>query len=241
MKGIFLLAVLYSFVSLQLFASENLFVVDTIQPLQNKDSVEKQKSNLTVEIIKKDTVKNGELKKVTNDTIGNIIQEPKTVAEKFDKIIKRNGDSIFCKITSRNLFEVNYLKPGSEKVTKLSTANIKEIFFANGKYVLIDNNPEKKKKDWTVAPAEKEWDNIIVTNNPKDVDDLVEKGPIEALFEAKKMTTNNELMEKNIIVMLKKKAYSMKATTILVVEKNINRMYGELPSIEIKAIAYAKQ
>ncbi len=68
----------------------------------------------------------------------------------------------------------------------------------------------------------------------------LKKCPIEAVFEAKKMNTTNELMEKNVIAILKKKAYSMKATAILIIEKNINRMYGELPSIEIKAIAYAK-
>jgi hypothetical protein len=215
-------------------------VADTIQNNLKKDSVVKQRTDSAIEVVKKDIVKKQEEKKVSKDISGTAIQESKSETNKLDKIIKRNGDSIFCKITSKNLFEVSYLKSGSNKEYKLSSANIKEIFFANGKYELIDNNPEKKKKDWTVTPTEKEWDKIIMTNDPKDVDDMVEKGPIEAVFEAKKMNTTNELMEKNVIAILKKKAYSMKATAILIIEKNINRMYGELPSIEIKAIAYAK-
>jgi hypothetical protein len=240
MKGIFFLAILFNLVSYRLFASDTTKVAGAIQAQLKTDSISKLKTDSAVEIVKKDTVKKQEVRKVANDTITTTVQEPKIVADKLDKIIKRNGDSIICKITSKNLFEVNYLKPGDKKEIKLSTANIKEIYFASGKYELIDNNPEKKKKDWTVAPTEKEWDKIVVTNNPNDVEDLVEKGPIEAVFEAKKMSTTNELMEKNVMAILKKKAYAMKANTILIVEKNINRMYGELPSIEVKAIAYAK-
>jgi hypothetical protein len=240
MKGIFFLSILFNLLFFPAFASDSTLVADTIQKQIKKDTVVKQKTDTVVQVIKKDTVKKQELKAIPKDTTQTPHQDSKIVADKLDKIIKRNGDSILCKITSKNLFEVNYLVPGNKKALRISAANIKEIFFANGKYELVDNNPEKKKKDWTVAPAEKEWDNIVITNDPKDVDELAEKGPIEAVFEAKKMSTSNELMEKNVTVILKKKAFAMKANVILIVEKNINRMYGELPSIEIKAIAYQK-
>ena len=159
----------------------------------------------------------------------------------LDKIIKRNGDSILCKIIDKNLYEVEYQKPGSKANIKLSTASIKELFYSDGKYELIDNNPEKKKKDWTVTAAEKDWNKVLVTSEPSDVAGMIEKGSIEATFEAKKMNTDVNFLERNAYSILKKKAYSLKAVAVLVVSKTFNRTYGELPNIVVKAVAYGKE
>jgi hypothetical protein len=160
---------------------------------------------------------------------------------KMDIIVKRNGDSILCKIIGKNLYEVEYQKQGNKTSTKLSTASVKEFFYSDGRYELIDNNPEKKKKDWTVTAAEKDWNKVLVTSEQADVAGMVEKGNIEATFEAKKMNTDVDFLEKNAYSILKKKAYSLKAVAVLVVSKTINRTYGELPNIIVKAVAYGKE
>jgi hypothetical protein len=160
---------------------------------------------------------------------------------KTDKIVKRNGDSILCKIIGKNLYEVEYQKPGNKTSIKLSTASIKELFYSDGKYELIDNNPAKKKKDWTVTAAEKDWNKVLVTSEQADVAGMIEKGNIEASFEAKKMNTDVDFLEKNAYSILKKKAYSLKAVAVLVVSKTINTTYGELPNIVVKAVAYGKE
>jgi len=162
-------------------------------------------------------------------------------SEKEDKIIRRKGDSILCKILSKNIYEIEYVKAGDKTHHKINTAAIKEIFYGNGKYELVDNNPEKKKKDWALTHVDPDWSKIIITYEANDMAGLVEKGPIDAFFESNKMTAENEFLEKNAYSILKKKASSMKATTVLITEKNINRTYGELPNITLKAVAYGKE
>jgi hypothetical protein len=159
----------------------------------------------------------------------------------FDKIVKQNDDTIFCTITDKNLYEISFIKPNSKYENKISTKTIKEIFYSDGKYELVDNNPEKKNKEWVVTASEIEWKNIIITSKPEEVAGLIDKGPMEAKFEAKKTNTDNETLERSVYTMLKRKAYSMKATTVLVTKKNFFRAYGEIPYVEVKAIAYGKE
>lgn len=168
-------------------------------------------------------------------------QKNAALSEKEDKIIKKNGDSILCKILNKNLFEIEYVKDADKKHYKISSSVVKEIYYANGKYDLVDNNPEKKKKDWALTHVDPDWNKIIITYEASDVAGLVEKEPIDAFFESTKMTADNEFLEKNAYSILKKKASSMKATTVLIIEKNINRTYGELPNITVKAVAYGKE
>jgi hypothetical protein len=239
MQRIIILLVLFGLVSYShpnkvkfssLDSDHNALVKDTL-PVLKKDSVSTA--------IEKDTVHKKLQGPIVKDSVK--VESQKNLNTDLDKIMKRNGDSILCKIISHNLYEVEYLKPPSKAKIKLSTANIKEIFYANGKYELIDNTPEKKKKDWTVTSAEVEWKNITITYEPTDVTGLIEKGQVDAFFEAKRMSSENELLERNAYSILKKKAYSMKATIVLITSKKFNRMYGEMPSITVIATAYGKE
>ncbi len=224
----------YSFTNKIIFFSH-----DSTQVAQTKDSLLKSRKDSSTISVAKDTSHLKVSQPLKKDT--SKIETPMPRISDFDKIMKRNGDSILCNITSKNLYEVEYTKPKSKTKLKLSTANIKEIFYANGKYELIDNTPEKKKKDWTVAASEIDWKNVTITYEPTDVTGLIEKGQIDAYFEAKKMTSENEVLERNAYAILKKKAYSMKATIVLITDKKFNRMYGEMPSITIIGVAYGKE
>lgn len=215
------------------------FFSDSNKISAGKDTlVKSKKDSLTVSKVK-DTLVEKIISVPIKDTLKNEI--PKIQISNYDKIMKKSGDSIMCTITNKNLYEVEYTKPNSKTKIKLSTANIKEIYYANGKYDLIDNTPEKKQKDWTVVSSEVDWKNVIITYKQSDVEGLVEKGPIDAYFEAKKMNTDNESLERNAYAILKKKAYSLKATKVLITDKKFNRMYSELPSINVNAIAYGKE
>jgi hypothetical protein len=185
-------------------------------------------------VLASDTVKSVTAK----DTSVTEIKNPETPG--LDKIIKRSGDSIMCTVLNKNLFEIEYCKPQSKTRLKISTANVKEIYFANGKYELIDNAKEKNKKDWTVTSSEAEWKSVVITSDPSDVAGLSEKGQVEAVLEAKKMTTDNETLEKNANAILKKKAFSMKATHVLVTDKKFMHNYGEMPGIKLIGTAYGK-
>lgn len=222
------------------FAKETVFFLsDSIQNSIVKDSLTKHSIDSLALSVSKDTISKKPSLPASIDS--GKIQTQILQNDRLDKIVKKNGDSVLCKIINKNLYEIEYLKPGKKITIKLSTANIKEIYYASGKYELIDNTPEKKKKDWTVVPSENEWRNITVTYESKDISGLIEKGPLDAFFEAKKINSDNDLLERTACNILKKKASSMKATVILIVAKKFYRMYGEMPSIELKAIAYGKE
>jgi hypothetical protein len=160
---------------------------------------------------------------------------------KYDKIVKKNGEIIRCIISEKNIYEISYINPQTNKITTISTNNVKEIRYATGKKELIDNNPEKAPKDWVVTSGEKDWQKVKITYLQKDVESLVEKGPIDATFEAIKLDATTEVMERNANIILKKKAAKIGATIVYVSYKHVNKTYGEMPSIEMKGVAYGNE
>ena len=160
----------------------------------------------------------------------------------LDKIVKKSGVFFYVTFVSKNLYEISYKKPGENIIQKISTSDISRIYHRNGKVDVVDNNPEKKAKDWVVKASENEWQRVKVVNDEEKVAGMLEKGEIEAEYTAKKLTnSDNELLEKNAIIVLKKKAFSLKANYVLVKSKNVERNYGEMPSIKMSGIAYFKE
>lgn len=177
-----------------------------------------------------------------SDSSNTVKTEPQIVDTfKTDTIIKKNGFAVICRVVSKNLYEVHYIKQGQKLVRKISTADLKEIRYNTGKIDLIDNNPEKKEKNWVTTPSEKDWAKVKVCYDAGDVAGLVEKGPIENEYIAKKLNTENDVMERTTLIVLQKKASKMNACAILIVSKDFVREYGELPSLKMKAIAYGKE
>lgn len=223
--------------------SANSIYYDSVKTNTIKDTLTKQKSD-SIAITKEQKTITKQDTEIISTPIKKDSDKAETVlskTNKYDLIIKRNGESVRCKILRKDIYEVNYLVPNEAFEYRLSTVNIKEIYYADGKYDLIDNTPEKKKKDWTVVTPERDWRNIFVTYDPNEVAGLVEKGPIDGFFEAKRLNSENDLLERNVYSILKKKASTMKAIAVLIVDKKINRMYGEPPNITVKAIAYGKE
>jgi hypothetical protein len=186
-----------------------------------KDSAKKTSATTAV-------TETNEIPDTPDDTIG------------MDKIVRRNGDALFGKVIGKNIYEIQYKRKRDNVIRKVSTSNVKEIIYANGKVDLIDNNPEKKSKDWISVAAENDWAKIQVFSEASQVEGATEIGEIEAEYVAKKMDAQNDLLEKNIIITLKKKALTMKANAVLIIDKKFERNYGELPFITVKAVAYSK-
>jgi hypothetical protein len=160
--------------------------------------------------------------------------------EIIDTIIKQNGDKLMVIIKDKNLYEVKYYSTGNKVLQVISSSNIKEIHYADGHIETIDSIPEKKSKDFTAKNHTNDWEQIIVTYKPKEVALLIEKSPVEVEFIPDKFNADNEFLERSAIVVMKKKAFFMKASAVLIVEKSFNREYGEFPSIVLKGIAYSK-
>ena len=215
-----------------------------------KDSLAKLKTDSVVVSSKpdsihlKDTVKT-QVKQKT-DSVKTIVTKPIIKFEDIDttgldKIVKKTGAFFYVNYVGKNLYEISYKKPGENIIQKISTADVSRVYHANGKVDIVDNNPDKNPKDWVVKASEKEWQRVRVVYEEDKVAGMAEKGEIEAEFVAKKLNnSDNELLEKNAIIVLKKKAFSLKANYVLVKSKNIERNYGEMPSIKMTGKAYLK-
>ena len=92
------------------------------------------------EIAKPDSVKKNQIK---NPELVNTVPADTTG---YDKIVRRTGEILYVRLISKNLYDIQYTRPGDNLVRKISTANVKEIRFANGKVELIYNNLEKNLK-----------------------------------------------------------------------------------------------
>lgn len=195
-------------------------------------------------VLKTDTVKLDSLK---NDTLSPAEVkkekpiEVQKVEEAYDTIFKKSGFAILCKVKDKNLFEIKYIKKGEKLERKISTRELKSISYANGKTELIDNNPQKSKKDWVTTSSEIEWKRVKTFKDPAEVAGMTEKGDIEAEYVASKMTMGNDVMERNAIAILQKKALTLKGNAILILTKEIKREYGEIPSIKMTAKAYSRE
>lgn len=201
--------------------------------LQN-DTTVKASPDSTHSLIKKDSI-------ISSPAVNDV--KVVNVEEKtsYDTIFKKSEFAIVCKVLEKNLYEVKYIKKGEKLERKISTRELKSIHYSNGKIDLIDNNPEKAKKNWVTQSAEVEWKRVKTFKNEADVAGMVEKGTVEAVYEAAKITMGNDVLERNAIAILQKKALLLKANAILITGKDIRREYGEIPSIRMTAIAYSKE
>jgi len=155
--------------------------------------------------------------------------------ENYDTIVKKSGVKIEAKIVKRNKFEIIYLQKGSKNYEKISNDVVKEIRFSNGKIELIGSKAGKLTKE----QADKfKWSDIIVANDDTDLSGLVNKGEIECEYIGNSLIADDGSLERNCIILLKKKASSMQGHVIKVTSKKIIREYGEYPRIIMKADMY---
>jgi hypothetical protein len=82
------------------------------------------------------------------------------------------------------------------------------------------------------------WTKIKVTENQQDIGIREKKGNARLKFESPDPHAKAEELERACISELKRKAFKLKGTILLVLEKHVSINYGELPSIEIVAEVY---
>ena len=164
-----------------------------------------------------------------------------SIVEKPDTIVKKSGFAIICKVLEKNLYDITYIKKGEKLKRKISTRELKLVHYGNGKTDIIDNTPEKVKKEWVSPAAEVEWKRIKIANDAAAVAGMILKDTVFAEYDAQKITMGNDVLERNAIAIMQKKALLLKANTILVISKDIRREYGEIPSIRMSGLVYIKE
>lgn len=193
--------------------------------------VQTQPSIQDTAVVKKDSIL--VKKPVSRDTL--------RIADDFDRLVKTNGEQLIISIKSENAKEVSFIYPLNTVVNFIPLAQVKEIKYKDGTSKVVDLASETNLKVVKITGnPEDDWKLVKITYEPSDVEGLPELGPIDAKAEAKKMNTSTEVLERNAIIYLKKRAARMGAQKVLVTSNEIVSEYGELPSVTIKGVAYGR-
>jgi hypothetical protein len=158
----------------------------------------------------------------------------------YDHLIKTNGDLLVVTIKSENAKEIGFLYPLNMVLNFVPLAQVKEIQYKNGTVKVIDTATPTNLKVLKAENPEEDWKFVKITYNKKDVEGLPDLGPIDSKAEGKKLNTSTDLLERNAILYLQKKAARMGASKVLITNKDIQSAYGELPVVVLTGTAYGR-
>ncbi len=189
-----------------------------------------------------------DLLNTTIDKLGTLsnIDEKGMAVKYFDKIITFDNEVLIVKIQHITLTEISFLYPYNTRIETINRQKVSQILYADNRIDLFTPFEEDKKE---LLPIQEErlivyrreiWENILTTENINDVTGCKKIGPVSAVFEADQVNRNNQYLEKNGMIRLKKRAAILRADMILITNKSIHRGYGDYPTIKIEGIAYKK-
>ncbi|MGC8824394.1 MAG: hypothetical protein ACP5PZ_07325 [Bacteroidales bacterium] len=159
-----------------------------------------------------------------------------------DTIIKKSGVPIIGKVEGKTKFEVLVRLPGAKDVQRVNNSVIKEIRYGNGTIEIVEARTGQMSKEQVQGKIKsKDWTGILVANEGSDLSGYTEKGEIEVKYEATRMNMSNSELERNGIILLRKRAATMGGSVIKITAKSIVREYGSFPSITMKALVYSTE
>lgn len=166
---------------------------------------------------------------------------------KYDKIITFENKVIVCKIKQITDKEIKFLFPLNTEIVTISRKNISQIVYGNGIIDLFFPFDEEN-VDSLNLPVEriildetKEWEKITILTEQSQLDKLESLGNVTIIYESPRQKISNNDLEKIAIMLLKKKVVAKNGTCALIHSKNIERNYGTLPSIKIKATIFKEK
>lgn len=159
-----------------------------------------------------------------------------------DTIVKKSGVPIIGKVEGKTKFEVLIRMPGKRDLQRVNNSIIKEIRYGNGTIEIVEARTGQMSKEQVQGDKKgKDWTSILVANEGSDLSGYTEKGEIEVKYEATRMNMSNSELERNGVILLRKRAATMGGSVIKVTAKSITREYGAFPSITMKAMVYSTE
>lgn len=114
------------------------------------------------------------------------------------------------------------------EIIEVDRKQVEKIIYSNGKIEVL-NHPV-----FEIA-SDDDWRHVFLTEDPADVEDLYEIGPVEVMAAAGR---NMKSTMRNAEIRLKKQAAGLKANMILVTNTEFRGGYRDIPSITINGTAY---
>ncbi len=153
--------------------------------------------------------------------------------KKSDVIYQHDGTKMFVDVKRIYLNDLYYSLPGDSRVNKMDQRLVHKIEYKTGKVEILNET----------APDVREvgdYRKVKVTENPDDVDGLIEVAKLEAKSEGSdKGYSTPKSLERTAIIVLRRKAALVNADIVLITEKKSNVAFGEIPAITLYGIAYS--
>lgn len=163
----------------------------------------------------------------------------------YDKMITYDKEVYLGKVFNITFSEVRFTCPPDNKLSALSKSRISQILYADGRrdlFIALEDRTVKQKEfvdtSEIIIKNLRDWMKVTVTENPQEVAHLNAKGPLKVTYEAETGNANNDELMRQAGNLLRKKAAVLKAHYVLVETKFFHKSYGDLPKVEVTAVAF---
>lgn len=147
----------------------------------------------------------------------------------MDTIILVSNKKIVGKVQSVGSSKISFYKADNQKIEELTRKQIHKILYSNGR-VEAFNSLAYQELDVT------NFQSVIVTENPSDVDGLYAYGEIKAKSGTSSKTA--KAAEKNARIRLQRRAAALGAIYVLITKNETRGGYKEVPTHYYEGIAY---
>ncbi len=163
----------------------------------------------------------------------------------YDKMITYDREVYLGKIYNITFSEVRFTCPPDNQLNALNKSGISQILYADGRrdvFIALEDRTVKQKElvdtSEIIVKNMRDWMKVTVTENPLEVAHLNAKGPLKVTYEAQMGNVSNDELMRSAGNLLRKKAAVLKAHYVLVETKFFHKSYGDLPKVEITAVAF---
>lgn len=163
----------------------------------------------------------------------------------YDKMITYDREVYLGKIYNITFSEVRFTCPPNNQLNTLNKSMISQILYADGRrdvFIALADRTVKQKElvdtSEIIVKNMRDWMKVTVTENPQEVAHLNAKGPLKVTYEAAMGNANNDELMRQAGNLLRKKAAVLKAHYVLVETKFFHKSYGDLPKVEVTAVAF---
>jgi len=149
--------------------------------------------------------------------------------EVFDTVILVSNRKVVCNVKSVSSSKVTIVKKGVTVPEDLSRKQIHKILYSNGRVEKFNDLAFK-------MIDESNFQAIVITTNPADVDGLYIYGKVESV--SGRNSKNAKSAEKNARIRLQRKAAALGANYVLVTKSERRGGYREIPTHYYEGVAY---
>ena len=147
----------------------------------------------------------------------------------MDTIILVSNKKIIGKVQSVGSSKITFYKADTKKVEDVTRKQIHKILYSNGRVEAFNSMAYQ-------ALDETNFQSVIVTENPSDVDGLYAYGEIKAKSGTSSKTA--KAAEKNARIRLQRRAAALGAIYVLITKNETRGGYKEVPTHYYEGVAY---